>query len=108
MRNLFIIMASLLSCPLYGQQLNGVVMDKQTRQLLSNAMITSSNAIAFSDIQGRFTINAKSLDDTISISKSGYKTCQITARAAQTAIVIELIKQVIELDEVKVFAKREE
>jgi hypothetical protein len=106
MRSLLIITALLLSFRLYGQQINGAVMDQQTRQLLANALITSSKGIAYSDVHGRFTIEIKNLDDTIRISKLGYRTYQITGQAAKTTIVIELVKETIDLNEVKVFAKR--
>jgi transposase-like protein len=106
-RNVTIITALLFSSRLYGQQISGVVIDKQSRQLLANALITSSKTVVFSDVQGRFTIGTKGLEDTIKISKSGYSTYQVTGQAANTSLLIELIKQTIELNEVKVFAKRD-
>lgn len=106
MRSLLILVLSLMFCSVYGQQLSGMVTDKQTGQFISGAIIRSSKATVLSDYHGQFTISVKNTGDTIKVISPDYTPYQIAITSSTTTLIITLDKQTITLKEVKISAEK--
>ncbi|WP_214070909.1 hypothetical protein [Mucilaginibacter sp. dw_454] len=107
MRSLLAIVALFICVDAYGQQINGIITDKQSGRLISGALITSSKATVLSDFHGQFTIAVKIPGDTIHVTMQGYKLYQIPIPTANATLIIALDKQAIQLKEVNISGQRD-
>ncbi|MCK4920872.1 MAG: SusC/RagA family TonB-linked outer membrane protein, partial [Bacteroidales bacterium] len=97
---------------LFGQQiiLRGSVIDEETKEAIIGATLAEYNTDgrvvngAITDVSGRFTIAAKSSDNTLQVSFIGYEK-RIVEINNQTNIVIQLRSESIQMEEVVVTAK---
>ena len=104
MRGLLTIAICLFCFNAYSQQINGIIIDKQSGRLISGARIASSKGIVISDLHGGFLIAIKSSgDDTINVTVEGYALYQSSVSIRNAALIIALNKKAIELKEVKVY-----
>ena len=110
---LFLLIFGLCS-PLSGQDISGIVTDKQTGKPVdgANVAILSDEgrvlSYALSDAKGKFNLPTNDLPPTskIHISFLGYKTQTFTLSAFPSNGKIELVTEAFQLKDIKVSARR--
>lgn len=72
LRLMILLIALSISDLLYGQQIDGLVVDQVSGSPIVNAVIQTSNSITFTDSTGRFNLRDLTIGDTMRISHMSY------------------------------------
>ncbi len=64
--------------PVFGQNINGLLLDKTTRKPLANATVNSATSLTFSSAKGEFHIQKPASGDTLRITCIGYRPVTLT------------------------------
>jgi len=72
LRLVILLTALSISDLLYGQQIDGLVVDQVSGSPIINAVIQTSNSITFTDSKGGFNLGGLDIGDTIRISHMSY------------------------------------
>jgi hypothetical protein len=89
----------------YGQQLSGTIVDKQTGEPVRGAIIRWSTGTSTSGLQGQFTISVAS-GDTLHVYKQYYQSFRLPVTRTSGPMKIELVKSSIVLKDVIISARR--
>jgi len=85
-------------------RLSGDVVDDQTGMPLSGATIrfAANKYVASADASGRFTINLKTLPDSVYVGFTGYRQLKVVVNTTEKLLHFRLIQQITQLTEVVV------
>jgi outer membrane receptor protein involved in Fe transport len=98
---LLIIGLLLLQAPIFAQSVSGTITDKQKRPIEGVQIFNQQNGKhAHTNDQGRFTLEAARIGDTLSISHLGFSSKKIVVSSLSLPLDIMLEVKVISLDEV--------
>ncbi|NEU09314.1 carboxypeptidase-like regulatory domain-containing protein [Flavihumibacter sp. R14] len=89
----------------YGQQLSGTIVDKQTGEPVTGAIIRSPAATTTSGLKGKFNITVAH-GDTLIVYKEYYKSFRLSVQVISGPLKIELDKSSIVLKDVIISARR--
>jgi len=93
---------------LYGQQIDGIVVDQFTKSPIINAVVKTSTNMTFTDSTGGFNLSGLEIGDTILISHVGYQLYDHIFDGANRTdtLVIKLKANSIVLNPVQIYAAR--
>ncbi|OIQ40284.1 MAG: TonB-dependent receptor [Bacteroidetes bacterium MedPE-SWsnd-G1] len=105
---LFLTALILFNFSLFGQSLNGKIIDIQQNPIQEvNIRNISTDSHAHSNEKGTFILENVSVNDTLILSHVSYKSKQLIVTAVNTTIEIMLKSKSINLDEIVISPKRE-
>lgn len=105
LRLVILLTALSISDLLYGQQINGLVVDQVSGSPIINAVIQTSNSITFTDSTGSFSLGSLDIGDTIRVSHMSYLFYDhIFVDTSKTNLVIKLKARSIILKPVNINA----
>jgi hypothetical protein len=86
-----------------AQKITGVVLDKSTQQAIAGASVTFEGRTTGTNVMGIFEINARSVNDTLKVTETGYKPIAVLITKNNLNIRIELESSTISLNNVNIF-----
>jgi TonB-linked SusC/RagA family outer membrane protein len=103
-KKILVLAAIFLPAIVYGQKINGTVLDEKTQEPVIGANITLAGTKegTVSDLNGRFTLDVRSLPATIAIDYLGYRKTEVDIYELGEPIVIQLRENTNFLNEVVV------
>lgn len=107
MRLIVMLIFTIAWLPLFAQRVNGIVIDRSTRQPVAFATVKSGYNVMFTDMQGKFSFNLKAPGDTALITNIGYKPYHVTIGSGTDTLKIYLQQVSILLKDVNVASRRD-
>lgn len=106
-KHLLLLLALIAGIKSYGQKISGSVIDRNTRLLVSGALVNIHWLKTYTNIKGGFEINSTGFNDTLKVSHSVYKAYSILLTKEGINAKIELEPAEISLNEVLIHSYRE-
>lgn len=107
MRVFFTFLLIILSGKIYAQQINGQILDFNSKLPVDNAVVTYGTQTIFTLIEGKFSFTKNQSTEIIKIKKLGYNDYELNLKENFKNVTIFLRTSSISLNDVIIFSKRD-